>query len=101
VADPRGESQRREAAQLAQREAALAQQLRQASSAGTGAGPATTAPAPRPVRAASSRTDPKPAAKPRGRHRHPLGPDERLARAPKADAAKPSKPPARTDKTQP
>lgn len=92
VADPRGEAQRREAAQLAQREAALAQQLGREQAATGAVSGLPTPPQPR------ARIEPRPtndklgSARRHGKHRRPLGPDERLARAPKTATPKPAKP---------
>ena len=86
VADPRGEAQRREAAQLSQREAALAQQLRR-EQASTG-GATVVQPPPRPGRMQPEAESAKPPARHHGKRRHPLGPDERLTRTPKANTPK-------------
>ncbi|NML13402.1 hypothetical protein [Azohydromonas caseinilytica] len=85
AADPRSEEQRREAAQLTQREATLAQSLRrdrEAQVARTARQTRSQASKAQPQRQAEG--DAPPAAKPRGKHRRDLGPAVRRAWAPKA-----------------
>jgi hypothetical protein len=90
VADPRTEGQRSEAGQRAQRDAQLAQDLRQEQAAQAGA--ASSQPAPPRKQLQPSADKKKPTARHHGKRHRDLPEDARMARAQAAKQAKTAKP---------